>query len=76
MKLVGRVAKGKGRVSADALNSLKSVPFEKWPEHIVSLRAVSANADGMVNSGLLQNGRYFWRKWYRGGEVSEFVLED
>lgn len=45
------------------LNALLDVPFEQWPRHGFRLRAVSANADGKVNSGVLSSGQYFYRKW-------------
>jgi hypothetical protein len=54
------------------LNSLIMVPFEQWRSHGISLRAVSANADGMVHSGITSTGVYFFRKWTGG--TSEFVL--
>lgn len=43
------------------LNSLKNVPKEQWPSNI-KLKAVSANSDGIVNSGILSNGVYFHLK--------------
>lgn len=60
------------------LNELKAVPFEQWPSRGIKLGAVSANADGIVNSGILKGrgvkGVYFYRKWSKGFETSEFVL--
>ena len=43
------------------LNSLKNVPKEQWPSSI-KLKAVSANSDGLVDSGILSNGVYFYLK--------------
>ena len=54
------------------LNSLSSIPFEEWRSHGVSLRAVSANANGIVESGITSKGVYFYRRWNTG--KSEFVL--
>ena len=43
------------------LNDLKDIPFERWPEYGVVLKAVSANASGIVNSGITNKGIYFFR---------------
>jgi hypothetical protein len=51
------------RIDGNKLRSLDTIPFEEWLEHGVSLRAVSANGDGRVNSGILRNGQYFYRVW-------------
>ena len=56
------------------LNSLKDVPFEKWPSHGIKLKAVSANADGRVNSGLTGNF-YFYRVWSCNFTKSQFQVE-
>jgi hypothetical protein len=53
----------KQRIDGNKLRSLDAIPFEEWLEHGVSLRAVSANGDGRVNSCVLQDGRYFYRAW-------------
>jgi hypothetical protein len=46
------------------INSLLFVPFEDWPKHGIHLRAVSANADGHVNSGLIGGrSRYLRNRW-------------
>ncbi len=55
------------RISGDKLRALDRVPFEQWPQNGVKLRAVSANGDGIVNSGILQDGRYFYRVWEPSG---------
>jgi hypothetical protein len=62
-------------VTLAKLNSLKDINFEAWPKHGVKLRAVSANADGSVNSGILADGRYFHRVWSDNFKRSEFKLE-
>lgn len=54
------------------LNTLLDQPFEQWP---LRLKAVSANSDGRVNSGILKDGTYFYRKWSNVFTVSEFVIE-
>jgi hypothetical protein len=54
------------------LNSLASIPFEQWRSHGVSLRAVSAGANGIVYSGITSKGVYFSRRWIAG--QSDFVL--
>jgi len=59
----------------DKLNTLKATPFEKWPEHGISLQAVSANADGIVNSGITSCGTYFFRVWSNNWSNSEFQVE-
>ena len=51
------------RIDGNKLRSLDAIPFEEWSKHGVSLRAVSANGDGRVNSGILRNGQYFYRVW-------------
>lgn len=56
------------------LNKLLNVPFEQWYQHGIRLKAVSANADGIVNSGILKNGVYFYRKWSNDFTESFFVL--
>lgn len=50
------------RVTMALLNSLAAVEFEQWHKHGVFFRAVSANANGRVNSGILKDSRYFYRK--------------
>jgi hypothetical protein len=64
------------RPSLEDLNKLKDVPFEKWPSHRVRLSAVSANADGIVRSGILQDRRYFTLKHFDNFTRSEFVWGD
>ena len=59
--------------SLDDLNSLKDIPFEKWPSHRVDLSAVSAGANGLVSSGILRDGRYFTLKHYDNFTRSAFV---
>lgn len=59
----------------ETLNKLLNVEFEQWPKHGVRLHAVSANANGKVNSGITSNGTYFYRKWSPGFKSSEFVIE-
>ena len=51
------------------LNEFAAVPFESWPADL-RLCAVSANASGLVNSGLIARGRgksggkiHFRRTW-------------
>lgn len=49
------------------LNQFAAVPFELWPADL-RLCAVSANASGIVNSGLIARGRgrgkvHFRRTW-------------
>lgn len=44
------------------LNTLLDVPFERWSENGISLKAVSANANGIVQSGILKDKTYFFRK--------------
>ena len=58
----------------DRLNKLLSVPMEEWRSHGFKFKAVSANAHGIVNSGILSNGTYFYRKWNQGFTESFFVL--
>lgn len=58
----------------DKLNQLLEVPFELWRSYGLRLKAVSANADGRVNSGILSNGIYFYRKWEPGFQLSSFVI--
>jgi len=55
------------------LNSLKDIASEQWPKHGIKLRAVSANANGFVNSGITKRGVYFFRKWE--GNNSELVTQ-
>ena len=62
-------------VNKETLDELREVPFEKWKARGVKLRAVSANAGGVVNSGVLQDGRYFLRQWSNGFKSSSFVFE-
>lgn len=50
------------------IDKLIHVAFEQWPKHGIRLLAVSANANGAVNSGLTKQF-YF----YRLG--SEFIVE-
>jgi hypothetical protein len=45
------------------LDILKDVPFEQWWKAGVKLRAVAANANGIVSAGILHDGTYFYRKW-------------
>lgn len=57
------------------LNRYINTPVEKWP---FRLKSYSANADGMVNSGILKSGKHFYKKWtYSNGRHSNprFVLE-
>lgn len=56
----------------ELLRELNNVPFEKWP---IKLKAVSANADGRVNSGITQSGVYFFRKWSADFQTSELVVD-
>lgn len=63
------------KVDIKTLNSLKDVPKEQWAQHGVFLSAVSANADGEVNSGILRTGQYFFRKWSAGFTESHFVFD-
>lgn len=60
------------------LNKYIDVPVEKWPKSL-RLKAFSANADGMVNSGILKSsGKHFYKKWdYSGGRHSNprYVIE-
>jgi hypothetical protein len=55
------------------LNKLLNVPFEKWHEHGVRLAAVSANANGIVNSGLIRISKKGRKHFYRSGD--RFVIE-
>ena len=55
------------------LNTLKDIAFEQWHKHGIKMRAVSANANGLVNSGITSSGVYFFRKWE--GNYSEFVTQ-
>ena len=55
------------------LNSLKDIAFEQWPKHGMKLRSVSANSNGLVNSGITNSGVYFFRKWE--GNNSELVTQ-
>lgn len=55
------------------LNKLLNVPFEQWRSHGVSLAAVSANANGMVNSGLIRISKKGRKYFYRSGD--RFVIE-
>ena len=57
------------------LNELLEVSFEEWHKRGLRLAAVSANADGRVNSGILKKGKiYFYRKWDKSFTSSTFVL--
>ena len=47
-------------VTGRMLKEWDRLPFEQWPTR---LKAVSANANGIVNSGILSDGRYFSRQW-------------
>lgn len=49
------------------LNTLLNIPFEQWPKHGVKLGAVSANANGKVNSGICRDGTYFYRVYEKDG---------
>ena len=60
----------------EKLNSLRDVQFEDWLSNGVSLRAVSADASGQVNSGILRDGRYFYRVWSKDLRGSTFVWGD
>ena len=62
------------RVTQANLNSLANLPFEKWPERGVSLRAVSSSIR-QVNSGILADGRYFYRVRGKSGTPDTFILE-
>jgi hypothetical protein len=55
------------------LNQLKDIAFEQWPKHGIKLKAVSANANGLVNSGITKCGVYFFRKWE--GNNSELITQ-
>lgn len=59
-------------ISLEKLNSLLNVPFEQWHTRGVSLRAVSANSSGLANSGILHDGRYFFRVWKDGNSFFTF----
>lgn len=62
------------RVTIEQLRALDQVPFEKWRDTSgIRLKAVSANSHGTVNSGILLDGRYFFRVWSPGFKTSEFV---
>lgn len=50
-------------VTVEMLNRLIDTPFEQWRDAGVELRAVSANSHGMVSSGILHNGKHFYKKW-------------
>ena len=56
------------------LNDLKDIPFERWPEYGVVLKAVSANASGIVNSGITNKGIYFFRSWSKDYKDSHFQI--
>lgn len=58
----------------DHLNSLKSIPFEQWSRLGIKLKAVSANSNGEVNSGITLTGVYFFRKYTNNFQDSEFVI--
>jgi hypothetical protein len=63
-------------MTIEKINQLADVPFEQWPNHGIKLTAVSANANGIVNSGILANGQYFYRKWeckYSSAGVPHFT---
>lgn len=53
----------------DKIKEMLDTPMEKWAEQGVVLKAVSANADGRVNSGITKDGIYFWRR-------SEYTLQN
>ena len=58
-------------IPIDELNKYLDVPFEKWP---IKLSAVSANANGIVQSGILSTGQYFTRKDFNNTvPTSKFV---
>jgi len=63
----------KTKIDSAKLNSLKDVQFEDWHKHGVKLKAVSANSNGRVNSGILKDGRCFYRIWLKSG--SEFLFD-
>lgn len=57
----------------DKLNQLINVPMEQWHKRGVDLKAVSANANGRVNSGLVGPSRiHFYR--VGSGDKSRFKL--
>jgi len=62
------------------LDKLIDVPFEQWPKHGVRLKAVSANANGIVTSGILLDGTYFYRQqmhdYIKDCDASHFVIGD
>lgn len=59
------------RRDLNRLNTLMQIPFEKWNNHGVGLMAVSANAEGLVNSGILSSGEYFYKCWdYKDGRYT------
>lgn len=45
------------------LNSLIDVEIECWHTKGIKLRAASFSANGLVNSGILKDGTYFYKKW-------------
>ncbi len=63
-------------ISVDKLNSLSEVPFEQWRNKGVSVKAVSASANGFVHSGILRTGQYFYRKWSKDFSESRLVFEE
>ena len=58
----------------EKLNKLLNVPMEQWYENGIRTKAISANSNGIVNSGILSNGTYFYRKWRNNFTESSFVL--
>lgn len=62
-------------VTLPILNELLTTPLEKWSERGVRLRAVRANADGIVASGILKDGRCFYRVDGSSLAESHFVIE-
>jgi len=60
------------------LNFYIGVPVEDWPKSI-GLKTYSANADGLVGSGILKSGKHFYKKWDRGSDGQfynpRFVIE-
>lgn len=68
-------------ITEQKLNTLLTVPLEQWHAHGVALAAVSANADGMVVSGITKRTRqYFFKRWDYNPETNvhsnpRFILE-
>lgn len=49
------------------INALKTIPHEQWHKHGITLLAVSANSNGIVNSGIikLNNQKLFFSREYK-----------